>query len=155
MTLSRLLQSENADSPILLTFFGITNPFRPLQPINDDFPIMRTLSGMVSPVRLLQFKNADSPIESNPSGKSMLCRFLHSENAPPEITLIPRESVICFNADGSSFLSLEHTEVPTVLTLPGIVKSVRLVQPEKTYFPIPPIPSESVTSVRLLQFRNK
>ena len=53
---SRLLQSQNASGPMLVTLSGIVkSPVRPLQPMNAVATMLVTLPGIVnSPVKPLQ-----------------------------------------------------------------------------------------------------
>ena len=61
--LDRLVQSQNADSPIEVTPSGMVMLVRSEQFWNADSPIEVTLSGIVTLVRLEQDENAKSPIE--------------------------------------------------------------------------------------------
>ena len=71
----KLLQLENADSPMLVTLLGITMLVKLLQPLNAYLPMLVTLSGISMFVKLLQPKNAELPMLSN-------CEF------SPNITLV-------------------------------------------------------------------
>ena len=50
----RLLQSENAEPPMLVMLFGIVTLVSPLQPENAEFPMLVTLFGIVILVSPLQ-----------------------------------------------------------------------------------------------------
>lgn len=54
----RLLQPENAFSPIFVTESGIVTDTRPLQSLNAPSPMLVTESGIVTDVRPLQPENA-------------------------------------------------------------------------------------------------
>ena len=61
MILVKLVQPSNAQSPILVTLFGIVILVKLVQPLNADSPILVTLFGIVILVKLVHQLNADSP----------------------------------------------------------------------------------------------
>jgi len=58
LRLVRLVQSWNAQSPMLATRAPIVKPVSPAQPTNALFPMLVTLSGIIMLVRLVQPSNA-------------------------------------------------------------------------------------------------
>ena len=68
-----LVQSLNADSPMLVTLLPKVMLAKSEQLWNTEFPMVMTLSGMITLVRSEQLKNEESPIiatvrEANVSG---------------------------------------------------------------------------------------
>ena len=61
VTLVRLVQPENASSPMLVTLLGIVTLVRLVQPENASSPMLVTLLGIVTLVRLVQPENAAAP----------------------------------------------------------------------------------------------
>ena len=54
VTLSSLLQRENAEYPMLVTLFGMVTFVRLAHPVNACRPMLVMLPGMATPVRLVQ-----------------------------------------------------------------------------------------------------
>ena len=61
VTLVRLVQPENAQSPMLVTLLGMVTLVRLVQSANAQSPMLVTLLGMVTLVRLVQSSNAIVP----------------------------------------------------------------------------------------------
>lgn len=68
LTLSRLVQSSKASSPILVTPLGMVTEVRLEQPENAKIPTVVTPLGMVTEVRLEQRMNAKFPMLVTPLG---------------------------------------------------------------------------------------
>jgi len=78
----KLLQPQNAASPMLVTLEGMVMEVRPLQSWKALFPMLVTDFGMLMEVKPLQPQKAKFPMHVTELGMMMAVKLLQPSNAP-------------------------------------------------------------------------
>ena len=128
--LVRLLQPENALTPIVVTELGMLMLVRLLQSLNALIPIVVTELGMSMLVRPVQYLNAPLPIVVTELGITVLLHPAMSVFVEVSIMALhpPRESYVLFPLSTVMLVRLLQSEnalIPIVVTELGMLMLVR------------------------------
>lgn len=139
--LVKLVQPENAKSPMPVTPLPILILVKLVQPENARAPMLVTLSGIVILIRLVQPENAQSPmLVTLPSaGMTLVLQPAIKVVVAVSIRQFPAEWYFVFFSSTEMLArlpQLENAASPMLVTLFGIVMLVRLAQPKNAYSPM-------------------
>jgi hypothetical protein len=132
--LSRLVQPEKANPPMLVTPVGMVTPVRPVQPEKASCPMLVTLAGMVT-----------TPVAPGYATKVVL--FLLYSMPPSELYAVLAVSTFIVARLAQPLKAL----TPMLVTLAGMDIPVRLLQLAKAPLSMLVTPAGMVIPVRLLQ----
>ena len=118
----KLLQFENALSPIFSIPAGNVMDSKFTQPIKASPPIFFNPTGRVMDVKFIQLENAYFPISVNPAGSVIDVKLAHPTNARSPTTVTPFGNATdfraSFSANAHSPISVTPSGTTTTLSYP-------------------------------------